>query len=442
MKIKVLKHFTKTLLQVATQVSKETNSNYQTVENNTLLVYNLIWNKSCNDKIDCCKFVTISKKTFNDYCNNVNGGKKNTFYHIIKGLLKQHLILVDNQYHYDEFYEAKKYRIHPQYIQTIQHSVDSDYEEIEVKLSFKTREMYLGTKIRRSAKDKRFSKKVKQNTYTKKKTNIYSQYQKNCLGFHVEPTEVEKILQNRFKTCVTHNEAMIKQYRLEAKDDCKKNFDVSQLEKSLKRDYFNSIHGRMYCSNFHDLKKQYRSCLLYEGERIVELFDIKSSFLLMMCMLAQNSTINRIEKDGLVKLVIEKDVYNVLGSLIVQNYSQEKDRKWFKKEVLKWFYQNGNMKRCCSGYQKKIGEYFKSVFPQFYKFVVQYDEINGKNCLSVVCSWLENYYFVNEFVAKYIDLSIVTLHDSIWIKQSEYSKELEQSLKGEWTSLIKKIIGE
>lgn len=173
-------------------------------------------------------------------------------------------------------------------------------------------------------------------------------------------------------------------------------------------------YGRFH-TNFTILKSFIRkNCLLIDGEETCEL-DIKNSqplFLNKIINDNENLTMCNDEFNLYKKLTLNGSFYQY-----IQNALNIKEKKVVKDMIYKVFFGKN--------YQNKFDKSFKTLFPFIYDFIVKYKKINQDyKSLSYKLQNLESEFIfnkvINEIYKSNENIKLITCHDSIICKKSDY----------------------
>lgn len=196
-------------------------------------------------------------------------------------------------------------------------------------------------------------------------------------------------------------------------------------------------YGRIYMP-LHSLKSCFRKCVRFgqNNEKIKEIFDIKCCFVQISARLAFKSAQTIEEKHEILNLLtnIKSDIYTD-----ILNYSESNlSRQQIKKQILAWLFEN-RLQRIfnTNRIHNIIANYFRQKYPFYYKWVVFYNCIesdkiykNNKHKkisgLSIDCFKHESElifdYIFPELHKIYPDIEFISLHDGIFITQSNCTK--------------------
>lgn len=206
--------------------------------------------------------------------------------------------------------------------------------------------------------------------------------------------------------------------------------EVIQLYKTFmnfNKHIFNAgeAYGRIFMP-LQNIPKEFRKCIKYKDENLVELFDIKCCFVQLAGLLAFSRSL--INKDEYIKLINAAN-HDIYSEILIFINDKNLTRNNIKEQILGWLF--------CTNIQREynknkvvqgISNYFKHNFEQFYNFVINYnlylsDKLlkNKKkkiiNKLSIDCFKYESKIMFNYILPalhkRFPDIPFFSLHDGI-----------------------------
>lgn len=427
-------------------------------KNNMWLIAAYIYNRSNAEKTKPCQFMNISRKSLRKCVNMQENSVISDF---IQELKNNDIIIINKRWKAQQF--AKQYAVSINYKESLLNPLREMKSKI-VKLtkgSFRAWGLISSEELIKYVNEQNviFTQKDKEQ-------NIYKEYEKNSIGYHEGKTETEKILHERMEKNFSFNNELIIDHINKSSNIYDEVEKLIRFVKATKNKTYSFSHGRSYLNGYSNGAKVYRDTFLYDDKKLIELMDVKSCFVLLTVILASLS--NQVEKEEikkLYKLIVDNDIYVILGAYINKDdylrYGKEY-RDVAKSSVIRWYFMNNQGKKSC-GMNKdmnKVKQFFKNNFPTYYSFLTNYAEIKVptgkiyrtkkkqeqkqqyeiKSCLAIDCQWLENKLIVNTLMKKYQDYKVITLHDSLWISEDQYSEDLVNDVKKEWNNIICKYI--
>ena len=407
----------------------------ESIKNNLWLVVAYIYVSSNQKREKPCEFKYLC---FNDIVGHANNVDKRLVSAFINVLKDKKIITVNDSYSADLHY-AKQYAVSLRYKENLLDIFHSE-EVVELNLSknsFKSWELI--------TKEDLFNildleidscyegdKEVKENPY--------DEYEKNSIGYHEGETRTERVLHDRMIWNFSFNKDKIREHINKSSNQYEELNKLIKFVKSTKHKTYSSIHGRVYLNGYSNGSKEYRDTFMFDEQPLVEIMDVKSCFVLLTVLLAKLK--NAVDDNELIRLygiVTERDIYEEIGTGLT--------RQQAKLAVLRWFFMSNAAKKR-SGWSKDllaVKNYFKTNFPKYYNWLVNYAEIEvggkkKKSCLAIDCEWLENKLVINTLMRNFAEHSVITLHDSLWIKKSEYSYTLRDQVLRFWKKLTDGIM--
>lgn len=283
------------------------------------------------------------------------------------------------------------------------------------------------------------------------KDNAYVDYENKYRGFHLNLTANEQTVINRYKDISidykTVDEIIKNTPFAKTNVEYETIKDVSYMLSTLKQRKITFKHGRLYYPRFTTLSSKYVERVLFlNGKHLLQIFDVKSCFVVMSMLLYCSSSFRtESELKKLYNKIINEDFYVWVGTAL--NIKQEDDEtftEWrdrCKEMVISWLFKTSSAKIKCN-----IDKLIQCEFPTYYSWLHSLDDIwdnkdNKRKCvLSVQCSWLENKLILNGLFNLVSHLDAVTKHDAIYIAEDQYSEQLKEVLESNFNKIINKIM--
>lgn len=288
----------------------------------------------------------------------------------------------------------------------------------------------------------------------KTKVNHYEGVEENYIGFHFGLTENEKLVIERYKTLKVDEQNLIGRIQAMKFDrtdiQLEKIDELCQVLKTLQQREITFSHGRLYYPMFTKLNKDWRDVLTLNGKHLKQLFDIPTCHSTKSLILYSKSKYrNEDDLKRLYEVIIYGDIYTWIGIKIGWKDIDEQKRNELKDFFNRWLFLAEGGRRKINGVAKQIDRKMKQLFPSFWCFINDQQEITivgedgkqkQKSTLAVQCEWLENKMLVNGLFNEVKHLNTITLHDAIFITEDQYSKELADQLEADWKDLVTKEI--
>lgn len=202
------------------------------------------------------------------------------------------------------------------------------------------------------------------------------------------------------------------------------------------------IHGRIVRYGWNHLKKCLRDAVLYHGEGVDIGADYHNADFRMLVILAwiwkdeyclNEEEIERFNDD------VKEGLYKKFNKETNEKHGEEKI-----KQLLLTFKNATN--ECKRNFAvKEIKELMQQHYPTITSMLMNYREIEGKNCLSVDCQNIEGY-LMHQFVLPVLDKKFVdpfTMCDAVWIRKSlatdENKKYIENVFEQQFDSLVEAV---
>ncbi len=205
--------------------------------------------------------------------------------------------------------------------------------------------------------------------------------------------------------------------------------------------------GRIYHS-FHSIEHEHRKNILYDGEHIVESFDVHScNFCLLWSVL--DDTVSEMEKNSFYNLVISGKFYESVMDYANKNdkgIGRHWDRDWTKEQCVA--YLNTRQKTIAEGrmaiekneltyvtkdsryefqidgyYRAWVDKYFEEFYPGIREFINHVkDNDSRKGALHYLLAPVETkvitFGVIKELYEKY-GIEALSLHDGVYVKESD-----------------------
>lgn len=284
----------------------------------------------------------------------------------------------------------------------------------------------------------------------KPKVNHYEGIEEKFDGFHFGLTENEKLVIERYKTLKVDEQNLIKRIQAMKFDrtdiQLEKIDELCQVLKTLQQREITFSHGRLYYPMFTKLNKDWRDVLTLNGKHLKQLFDIPTCHSTKSLILYSKSRYrNEVEVKQLYEIIIYGDIYTWIGMKIGWKDIDEQKREELKEFFNRWLFLAESGRRKMNGITKQIDRKMKQLFPSFWCFISDQQEITivdedgkqkQKSTLAVKCEWLENKMLVNGLFNEVKHLDTITLHDAIFIAEDQYSDQLAKELKEKWDIMV------
>lgn len=189
------------------------------------------------------------------------------------------------------------------------------------------------------------------------------------------------------------------------------------------------IHGRIVRYGWNHLKKSLRSTVVYHGEGVDIGADYHNADFRMLVILAWlNKDQYMLNEEQLERFEVDvkEGLYKKFNRETKGKFGDDKI-----KQLLLTFKNATN--ECKKNFAvKQIKELMLKHYPTITNMLMNYKEVEGKNCLSVHCQLIEGY-LMHQFVLPALDKKFVdpfTMCDAVWIRKSLATKENKEYIEG------------
>lgn len=263
-----------------------------------------------------------------------------------------------------------------------------------------------------------FKKKVKQVEVEKEeKVNIYGDEKHITSWQRIDMMRIENIC---------YDEEMFLQIARENKIADPEG-ELKKCKESGKIGGVTINHGRVFRYGWNRLKKCLRPSVLYEGEHVVQGFDFHCADFKMMAVLGwilkdkynlKEEDLNNFTDD------VRDNIYDVFIEWAKKKYKVILDKEVVKDGLLKFRNSTNEVKRFKEDFMFQR-QFFEQKYPSLTKgLLYNYQQVEGKNCISVHCQNVEGF-IVHELILPKLEDVVsnpFSMCDAIWMKESDANK--------------------